>query len=429
MTTAKSALVSRILTVAATETDLQKLAYAAKGTEALLGNSDTDYPGYYGVSWDETTDTFTRVGSVTAGMALPIQNRMRRCLLNDAGQVVAYLHPSNSLYLDNGTPAALDGSAGQVMVEVPAFWTKYSYVGTTHTWLIADTPLPGFTLHPDYVKDGVEVPYRYYGAYNGVIQTGKLASVSGQYPTVSQSRASFRNAAAARGSGWRQLTFTQWSAVLLLALVEFAGFDFKRPDRMTNGRTSLSGGTAPENGWLDGQYRVQSGLSNTLGNGTGGVSLGGTDGWATDFMSYRGIEHFFGHIWQFLDGFTVDGTANDDSTPMPFWFTNNSAYFADTGSTGMVKLADMPNLRPTDEGYVASLMPSLVCGFIPASVGATNTTKARSYLWQFAANAAGWRAPSCGGLATYGSQAAPGSLALASGSALALVNVGARAGF
>lgn len=66
MSTAKSSLINRLVSVAATETDLQKLSYAAKGLEALLPGTDTDYPGYYGVSWDESTDTFTQVGSSTA---------------------------------------------------------------------------------------------------------------------------------------------------------------------------------------------------------------------------------------------------------------------------------------------------------------------------------------------------------------------------
>lgn len=424
MSTAKSSLINRLVSVAATETDLQKLSYAAKGLEALLPGTDTDYPGYYGVSWDESTDTFTQVGSSTAHVALPIQSRMRRCLLNDAGQVAAYLDANNSNYLSSGNPATLTGAAGQVMVEVPKYWTTYSYVGTVHTWLIADTPLPGFSVHPDFIKDGVEVDYRYYGAYDANIVGGKIQSVSGAYPTTSQTRAQFRTAAAARGAGWRQLTYTQWSSVLLLALVEFKTFDFKTSARMTAGRTALSGGS-----WTNGSYLALSGLSNSLGNKTGGVSLGGASGILTDFMSYRGIENFFGHIWQFLDGFTVDMTANDAVTPVPLWFTNNSAYFADTGSVGMTSLGSMPNLGASANGYVATLMANLACGFIGASIGATSSTKFRSYLWQYPDNGNNWRAPFVGGYAVDGAQAAPGSLSLSNAASFAYVLVGGRAGF
>lgn len=421
--TAQSALIERIITIAATETDLQKLAYAAKGLESLAP-TDIDYTNYYGVAWDESADTFTQVGSATSHVALPIQSRMRRCLLNDAGVVTAYLDHNNSNYLESGNPATLTGAAGQVMVEIPKFWTKYTYVGTVHTWLIASTQLPGFSVHPDFIKNGVEVAYRYIGAYDANIVSSKLQSVSGAYPTISQTRAQFRAAAAARGTGWRQMTYTQWSAVLLLALVEFKTFNFRDTTRMTAGRTALSGGS-----WTNGSYLALSGLSNALGNKTGGVSLGGTAGLLTDFMSYRGVENFFGHIWQFLDGFTVDMTANDTTTPIPLWITNNSAYFADTGSTGMTSLGSMPNLGATNEGYVAALMANLVCGFLGSSVGATSSTKFRAYLLQYSSAGSGWRSPFFGGGSGDGARAAPGSLSLHGGSSISDVSGGARAGF
>ncbi len=424
MTTAKSSLINRIVTAAQTETDLQKLAYAAKGLDALLPGIDTDFPGAYGVSWDESTDTFTAVGSATSHIALPIQSQMRRCLLNDAGQVTAYLDNNNSNYLETGNPATLTGAAGQVMVQVKKFYRYYSYVGTVHTWLISETPQAGFSVDPDFIKDGVEVEYRYYGAYDANIVGGKIQSVSGAYPTTSQTRAQFRAAAAARGAGWRQLTFTQWSAVLLLALIEFKTFDFRHASRMTAGRTGLSGGT-----WANGSYLALSGLSNALGNKTGGVSLGGTAGIPTDFMSYRGIENFFGHIWQFLDGFTVDMTANNTTSPIPLYFTNNSTYFADSGNTGMALLGNMPNLGTSANGYVSTLMSNLATGFIAASIGATSSTKARSYLWQYPDNGNNWRAPVVGGDAEHGTPAAPGSLYLSSPASLSHVTIGARAGF
>lgn len=424
MTTAKSSLINRLVTVAQTENDLQKLAYAAKGLDALLPGMDADFPGAYGVSWDEATDTFTAVGSATAHIALPIQSQMRRCLLNDAGQVTAYLDSNNSSYLETGNPATLTGAAGQVMVQVPKFYRYYSYIGTVHTWLISEIPLPGFSVDPDFIKDGVEVEYRYYGAYDGTVVGGKLSSISSAYPTTAQTRAQFRTAAAARGAGWRQLTFTQWSAVMLLALVEFKTLDFRHATRMTAGRTGLSAGT-----WTNGSYLALSGLSNVLGNKTGGVSLGGSAGIATDFMSYRGIENFFGHISQFLDGFTVDMTANNTTSPIPLYFTNNATYFADSGNTGMALLGNMPNLGASANGYVSTLMPNLATGFLAASIGATSSTKARSYIWQYPDNGNGWRAPIVGGSAGHGAPAAPGSLDVNAPASLSYVNIGSRAGF
>ena len=47
---------------------------------------------------------------------------MKRCLLLDDGTVNYYLDPNNSLLKEDGTPAVLDGTDGQVMVESPRFY-------------------------------------------------------------------------------------------------------------------------------------------------------------------------------------------------------------------------------------------------------------------------------------------------------------------
>ena len=130
-----------------------------------------------------------------------------------------------------------------------------------------------------------------------------------------------------------------------------------------------------------------------------------------------------------LDGFTVDMTANNTTTPIPLWFTNNSAYFADSGNTGMTSLGSMPNLGASANGYVATLMANLACCFIGASVGATSSTKFRSFLWQYPDSGNNWRAPYVGGDAVHGAQATPGSLHLYNGAPFAYVSVGGRAGF
>ena len=69
----------------------------------------------YGVEWDVTVadPACTRVGNMALHKTLPIQNRIRGCLLDDDGKVVRYLDPND------WTSAVRDGSEGQVMVEIP----------------------------------------------------------------------------------------------------------------------------------------------------------------------------------------------------------------------------------------------------------------------------------------------------------------------
>ncbi len=99
----------------------------------------------------------------------------------------------------------------------------------THYWMISDKAKTGYTVHPAFVKNGVEVAYRYYSAYEGSVSGGKLQSVSGQYPVTNQARSYFRGVAAARGTGWRQLDFWLHQAVLMLAAIEYKSWDFRMP--------------------------------------------------------------------------------------------------------------------------------------------------------------------------------------------------------
>ena len=116
---------------------------------------------YYGVTWNESTDAYTRTG-ILAGMttskslgndAYFIQSQMRRCVMSDAGVVQYYLDPDDSTKKADGSSANLDGTDGSVMVEIPKFYVRYSYSSNVHTWDISPYPLYGFVPHPAFFKD------------------------------------------------------------------------------------------------------------------------------------------------------------------------------------------------------------------------------------------------------------------------------------
>ena len=69
----------------------------------------------YGIQFDTTvsTPTCTRIGNTDLHKSVPIQSRMKGCLLDDNGKVVEYLDPRD------WTGQVRDGSRGQVMVEIP----------------------------------------------------------------------------------------------------------------------------------------------------------------------------------------------------------------------------------------------------------------------------------------------------------------------
>jgi len=407
-------MINYILNVASNETDLQKLAYGAKGIETLA-NTEGVYGGEaYGISWNESLDEYTRTGS---NAYTTIQDKMRRCLLNSSGVVNTYLNALNSNYTDTGAVADLTGGSGNVMVEIPKFYYKYSYVGTTHNWSISLTPADGYTVHPAFSKAGVEVEHRYIGAYNastsGTGSTTVLKSVSGQYCKCWMTRATMRGYAQNIGDGWGILDFNLVSAIQLLMIVEFGTFNTQTAIGM--GRTQLSGGS-----WADGSKYGLNGLSNSIGNATGNVNfVGDADEPGADlsYMSYRGIENFYGNVWKWVDGINIQ-----DRVP---FISNNPALFADDTFTGSYISALPAGITMASSTGWQNTLTQTGTGFFPASVGAGSSTKITDFYWQQAGN----RGVMLGGTATTGSSSGAFSLWESSASSDSIVDVGSVLAF
>jgi hypothetical protein len=315
------------------------------------------------LGWDSVNDTYVTTGSGPISTHL----NMKRCLLLDNGTVNYYLDPTDSTLKATGGAADLTGADGMVMVEIPKFYTKREVVGNVTTWSISDKPVTGFAVHPAFIKDGVEVDKRYYGAYDAcyfeassstyksglnldalTVSTAndKLASVAGIYPIVGVTRATCRSLAANRGTGWRQLDFTLWSAVQLLYLAEYGTFNSQSVLGAGNTNGSYFGSSSDQNQ----SPHTIAGASNSLGNSSTNTTTGaGVDAKpGTSFMSYRGIENFYGNCWNWADGINVNVTANGN-----VHVTNNRADFADNTSTNMTLLTSS---LPTGSGFIRNLL-------------------------------------------------------------------------
>ena len=189
----------------------------------------------YGVEWDKSVDTITRIGD-SSGLTrvafdnLSPWNYIKRCNLSDSGTVNAY----------SGDPSyKTDGTNGQCMVEIPKFYYKVINApgGNTNKiqFWISNTKKEGYETHPAFYRDrsklcddnsgtAVEVDKRYIGTYQGVQQNGsnyvggsgygsstknynssyKLASVSGYSPINNITIGEGRTLAKNRGNGWSQ---------------------------------------------------------------------------------------------------------------------------------------------------------------------------------------------------------------------------------
>ena len=309
---------------------------------SLFNNTFSAYSGVvYGVDWDSTTDTYTRTG-IASGVALStsypglIQTQMKRCVLNADGTVKYYLNASDSTKKADGSTAIIDGTDGNVMVEIPKFWYKYQNAGGVHKWSISDAAQAGYEVHPAFIRGGVEKSFRYYCAYQGYTLSGKLISGSGRVPTTSKTRATFRTEAAANGTGWSQIDWNLLIAVQLLYLVEFANFN----TQVMLGKGITTGSV----------YTAVTGSSNALGN----ASSPSTNT-STQFMSYRGIENWYGQINKFIDGVNVSSRV--------YYVNNKPATFADdvftgdyvsTGITSASANGYVKNIFASGKGFVAN---------------------------------------------------------------------------
>jgi len=463
----------------------------------------------YGVSWDESADTYARLGqgkSAATTTKLPdnlmaLQSRMKRCVINDAGVVQYYLNPTDSTKKADGSAAVLTGADGQVMVEIPQCWFKYVYSGTTHQWLISKEQFNGASRLNAFYKNNAWVASRYEGAYEGVlydtsvaiytngiyqtavscvfanadssltiasrtgvfslltvgdkivvsgtaanngtktvaslvsaikitiaeavtngtdaatvIQTEKdftattgdvLASVSGKAPINYGTRANFRAVAKNRGTGWRQQDYDLISAIQLLYLVEFASFYSQ--SMIGAGLTDWSGAWP---GYNDYNPINNTGLSNAKGNTTFNVS--GGNGVVGSYMTYRGIENFFGHMWKWVDGISI-------SSNVPY-VTNNQPFTDNTAANYTYLEVTLSNVN----GYQNTLT-QISRGFLPLTTGApaSTTTKITDYYWQ----TSGWRVAILGGTADAGAIAGAFYLSVSNASSSAGRNIGARLAF
>lgn len=354
--------------------------------------------------WDSLTSSpaASTVNTVPSLVTGSLYDMIRGCVLNANGTVNYYLNPTDWAQKFGGGSSNLTGTDGNVMVEVPKFYYRTIRVGNIYTWEVSPVQLPGFTIHPAFIKDGVIVNARYYGAYaacvydvsataylsglnydnndgaNGVgvdvtASTGdKLASVKGIYPMVGLTRAEFRTIASNVGTGWRQLDFTLCSAVQMLYLVEKQSFYSQN----ILGAGNTNGSYLASSGNQSDSPHTIAGAGDSIANGstdtTSGAGVSAKPG--TSFMKYRGIENFYGNCWNWADGILVNDVATGN-----VYIGNTSANWSDSDGTGMTLVTSS---YPTASSYVTDFLPAGPYFLASNSSGGSSSTYATDYQYK-----------------------------------------------
>lgn len=377
-----------------------KLEYGDLSTEwvpAWEDIPDLEERYAYGVEWDTASSSpdGVRVGNIQLHRELPIQSKMRRCLLDRDGGVKEYLDNELSWggsYLDYA-----------VMTEIPEHWYKLYFNGTKFRMMLSKIPLPGYK-HVDkfYISTYEARMYRtdnllcsaagasklsdpnsinFRGGDNTAEWDDTYRSLLG-CPVTNLTRDQFRQAARKRGSGWEMYTYGAHKTLFWLFAVEYATLNSRKPfnaQKDANGfsQGGLGNGPTQMTDWTNFNNNnplIQCGYTNEFGNGSGEkayVVKNASDGTHATLMAnrYRGIENPFGHIWKHTDGANIQVTTGDSGLSI-LWTTSDPSNFSDTSYTGYDKKGNVCRIN----GHVKKMLLGEDGDIIATEVGGSTST-------------------------------------------------------
>lgn len=351
----------------------------------------------YGVEWDTASSSpdGVRVGNIQLHRELPIQSKMRRCLLDRDGGVKEYLDNELSWggsYLDYA-----------VMTEIPEHWYKLYFNGTKFRMMLSEIPLPGYK-HVDkfYISTYEARMYRtdnllcsaagasklsdpnsinFRGGDNTAEWDDTYRSLLG-CPVTNLTRDQFRQAARKRGSGWEMYTYGAHKTLFWLFAVEYATLNSQKSfnaQKDANGFSQGGLGLGPTQmtDWTNfnnANPLILCGYTNEFGNSSGEkayVVKNASGGTHATLMAnrYRGIENPFGHIWKYTDGANIQVTTGDGGLSI-LWTTDDPSNFSDSSYVGYDKKG---NICRTS-GYVKKMSLGEDGNIIATEIGGSSST-------------------------------------------------------
>lgn len=382
-----------------------KLEYGDISTEwspAWEDTPDLEERYAYGVEWDTASSSpdGVRVGNMQLHRELPIQSKMRRCLLDRDGGVKEYLDNELSWggsYLDYA-----------VMTEIPEHWYKLYFNGTKFRMMLSEIPLPGYK-HVDkfYISTYEARMYRtdnllcsaagasklsdpnsinFRGGDNTAEWDDTYRSLLG-CPVTNLTRDQFRQAARKRGSGWEMYTYGAHKTLFWLFAVEYATLNSQKPfnaQKDANGfaQGGLGPGPTQMTDWTNfnnANPLIPCGYTNEFGSGSGEkayVVKNASDGTHATLMAnrYRGIENPFGHVWKYTDGANIQVTTGDNGLSI-LWTTADPSNFSDSSYVGYDKKGNICRVN----GYAKNMLLGEDGDIVTTEIGGSSSTYWRDY--------------------------------------------------
>lgn len=366
----------------------------AKKIDIRLGYSKLDLNAWWGYRIDRSASDprVTRIGKDSLISSMPVLSQVKAAVIKDDESVNYYLDPTDFDKKADGSVSDLTGADGQVMIYKPAYYKRVEIDGDIVDVKFSLLPLPGYTHKQAY----------WIGQQLGYIDAGgKLCSIHGVMPTTNKNRAEFRAAAQLRGSSnWCVYPYEVWEFVNDFARFKYADRNSQIAAMLGEGATnSSSGDWNTYNGY---NPIVSCGLKKSVDDVEVAFSV---DDWPTagagTFNSqaacFYGIEHIFGHIWQYVDGLNIH---NSSANGARAFICTDPANFADDTETNYTLAGNLAEV----DGYIKQMING---GVLPSAVGGGSSTYFCDYHYSYFDNNAdvGWRGSRVGGSLLYGSLA------------------------
>lgn len=396
----------------------QVLTYDEDSGKGVWKDSYDEDQLSYGVSWttSQSDPTLTRIGNLSMHRSLPIQSKMKGCVVqfNDGVAEVQYwLDSDNWAYKDGGNPdkdeteqdSRLDGYDGEVCVYVPKFyiksydggldddnrWVRISETQIDDTW--TESPAMYISAYKATVLNTVPDDFGYLStlsantaisvqntetycrggnnssSYDSYLEDNVYRTMLGK-PRTSLSRSTMRTYCR-KSSGKELMTYVAYKNVMYwLWVIEYATFNSQKT---FNAELDSSG--FHQGGMGNGPTTVNSsfwssftsyyplfpcGITNELGNGTGTVSVTiptHSDSYSdqtTTCIRWRGFENTFGDIYTNLEGvnFGPIGVQYNDYLHLLMFITDDPDKFADTMPIDTPDVTEVYAFLETDEDTV-----------------------------------------------------------------------------
>jgi hypothetical protein len=315
-------------------------------------------------------------GDFIPSSKLPINGLIRCAVQNEDGTINYFLNDLDWSKKDDGSAADLTGGDGDVVQLVPKFYEKHTLrTDGKHEYYFSMQKLPGYTVHPAFWNGTTEEDYSVVAVYKAHKDagTGKLQSISGVKATTNITRAQFRAAAELAGGYLENLY--KWEMRAKLIALEFGTFDVQ--NAIGRGITDVVyAAWSTYNGC---NPIINEGEGDSLASGTGTVDVTVDDfptvgnSITVQVVKWRGIENFYGHLWEFLDGVNILNHEADFASYA--YLCANPANFADnTGSN----YTNKGELALEDGYYDAPLANGLI---LPGRVTGSSSTGMASYYY------------------------------------------------